>query len=451
MLCKNLRNKIIKIALIATMAISVTVAPIMHTYLTPVVSAASSLDELQEKQEAIKQQKDETNAKLQNLKADQAQQQEYKNALDQQLNNVKQEKYVIQERINVLDAQIVEKQVAIEDKQIEIDENFEQLGQRLNAIYLSGETTTLEVLLHSSTATELMDRMEVVKSITEHDKKLIEQLQVAISEIKEEKAQIEANRDEVSNAKVELDQKQAEINALVEESNRVLEELNANIDKENEHLHALDEQSAEAAAAVDQWFADYYAQKAQEEQEKQNNNSGNSGNGGTNNSGGSGNSGGSTNGGSSNGGSSGGGGTNINGGMSSSGWMWPAPGTNGLTSDFSDGRNHGAWDIASGGCSGNPIVAAKSGTVMNTMPDPYGYGNYVMIDHGGGYITVYGHMSSKVAMPGQHVEQGQVIGYIGSTGQSTGPHLHFEVRYMGVKQDPYNYYSDIYGSLTKYF
>ena len=67
------------------------------------------------------------------------------------------------------------------------------------------------------------------------------------------------------------------------------------------------------------------------------------------------------------------------------------------------------------------------------------------------YITVYGHMSSKIATPGQYVEQGQVIGYIGNTGQSTGPHLHFEVRYMGVKQDPLNYYPDIYGSLTKYF
>ena len=418
------------------MAVSVTVAPIMHTYLTPTVSAASSLEELQAKQNEIEQQKEETTAKLESLKADQTQQQEYKNTLDQQLYNVKQEKYVIEERISVLDAQIVEKQAAIEDKQTEIDANFEQLGQRLKAIYLAGETTTLEVLLHSSNATELMDNMEVVQSITEHDKKLIEELQTAISEIKDEKAEIEANRDEVASAKVELDQKQEEINALVEESNRVLEELNANIAQENEHLHALDEQSAEAAAAVDQWFADYYAQQAQQ---NQNYNSGSFGNSGS----------------STSGGGSSGGGTIINGGLSSTGWMFPAPGTYGLTSDFSDGRNHGAWDIATGGCYGNPIVAAKSGTVMNAMPDPYGYGTYVMIDHGNGYITVYGHMSSKIVTPGQYVEQGEVIGYIGSTGQSTGPHLHFEIRSWNgstyAKQDPYNYYPDIYGSLTKYY
>lgn len=412
------------------MAVSVTVAPIMHTYFTPTVSAASSLDELQEKQNEIEQQKEETNAKLESLKADQTQQQEYKNTLDQQLYNVKQEKYVIEERISVLDAQIVEKQAAIEDKQVEIDANFEQLGQRLNAIYLAGETTTLEILLHSSNATELMDNMEVVQSITEHDKKLIEELQTAISEIKDEKAEIEANRDEVASAKVELDQKQEEINALVEESNRVLEELNANIAQENEHLHALDEQSAEAAAAVDQWFADYYAQQAQQ---NQNYNSGSSG--------------------SSGGGSSSGGGTIINGGLSSTGWIFPAPGTYGLTSDFSDGRNHGAWDIATGGCSGNPIVAAKSGKVVNVNTDSWGggYGTFAFVDHGDGFITVYAHMSSRVVSVGDYVSQGQVLGYIGTTGQSTGPHLHFEIRLNGIKQDPYNYYSDIYSSLTKYF
>ena len=453
MLCKTLRNKIIKIALIATMAVSVTVAPIMHTYLTPTVSAASSLDELQEKQNEIEQQKEETNAKLESLKADQAQQQEYKNALDEQLANVKQEKYVIQERINVLDAQITEKQAAIEDKQKEIDANFEQLGQRLNAIYLAGETTTLEILLHSSNATELMDNMEVVQSITEHDKKLIEDLQKAISEIKDEKAEIEANRDEVANAKVELDQKQEEINALVEESNRVLEELNANIEQENEHLHALDEQSAEAAAAVDKWFEDYYAQQAQQAQQNQNNNSG-SGSGNSGNSGGSSNSGGSGNGGSNNGGNSSGGGTNISGGISSSGWMWPAPGTHGLTSGFSDGRNHGAWDIASaGGCSGNPIVAARAGKVVYVNTDSWGggYGTCAYVDHGDGFITIYAHMSSRVVSVGQYVNQGDLLGFIGNTGNSFGAHLHFEIRLNGTRVDPYNYYKDMYPSIPKYF
>lgn len=92
----------------------------------------------------------------------------------------------------------------------------------------------------------------------------------------------------------------------MEESNRVLEELNANIEQENEHLHALDEQSAEAAAAVDKWFEDYYAQQAQQAQQNQNNNSG-SGSGNSGNSGGSSNSGGSGNGGTNNGGNSSGG------------------------------------------------------------------------------------------------------------------------------------------------
>ncbi len=396
MLCKALRNKMVKIALLAAMAVSVAAAPMLQMYLTPAAHAASSLEELQQKQEEIKQQQEETKAKLESLKADQAQQEEYKNTLDQQLYNVKQEKYVIQERIDSLDAQIREKQTQIEGRQTEIDHNFDQLGQRIKAIYLAGETTTLEVLLHAGSATELMDNMEVVQSITEHDRQLIDRLQEAIASIKDEKAVIEASRDEVAAAKLELDKKQAEINALVEESNRVLAQLNANIEEENQHLHALDEQSAEAAAAVNQWFAQYYAQQ--------------------------------------------GGSGNVVAAPSTGGWLWPAPGTYGITSTFYDSAGrpsaHGALDISSGGCYGNLIVATRAGTVMNAMPDPYGYGIYVMLDHGDGYVTIYGHMSSKIVSAGQYVSQGQTLGYIGSTGYSTGPHLHFEVRYYGRQVDP---------------
>ena len=301
------------------------------------------------------------------------------------------------------------------DKQAEIDASFDQLGERLRAIYLAGEVSTLEILMQSENSADLMNNMEVMQSITSHDKQLIETLESAISSIKEEKEAIEADREAVAVAKAELDKKQDEINALVEESNRILAEINADIAEENQHMHALDEQSEEAAAAIDQWFADYYA----------NQNPGNgSGNAGSD---------------------------IINGGQSSSGWVFPAPGTHGLTSDFRDGRNHGAWDIATGGCYGNPIVAARAGRVVQVNYDSWGggYGTFAFVDHGDGYITVYAHMSSRAVSVGQTVAQGQVLGYIGSTGQSTGPHLHFEIRLYGVKQDPANYYN--INAYTRYY
>lgn len=124
-------------------------------------------------------------------------------------------------------------------------------------------------------------------------------------------------------------------------------------------------------------------------------------------------------------------------------FIWPVPYTHNITSEFGMrwGRLHGGIDIAAGGVYGQPIVAADSGTVILAGNQGDGYGNYVIIDHGNGYKTLYGHMSSVAAYTGQQVSQGEVIGYVGSTGNSTGPHLHFEIRVNDVQTDPLGYVS----------
>lgn len=124
-------------------------------------------------------------------------------------------------------------------------------------------------------------------------------------------------------------------------------------------------------------------------------------------------------------------------------FIWPVPYTHNITSEFGMrwGRLHGGIDIAAGGVYGQSIVAADSGTVILAGNQGDGYGNYVIIDHGNGYKTLYGHMSSVAAYTGQQVSQGEVIGYVGSTGNSTGPHLHFEIRVNDVQTDPLGYVS----------
>lgn len=124
-------------------------------------------------------------------------------------------------------------------------------------------------------------------------------------------------------------------------------------------------------------------------------------------------------------------------------FIWPLPYTHNRTSDFGSrwGRLHGGIDIAAGGVYGQSIIAADSGTVILAGNQGDGYGNYVIIDHGNGYKTLYGHMSSVAAYTGQQVAQGEVIGYVGSTGNSTGPHLHFEIRVNDVQTDPLGYVS----------
>jgi len=146
----------------------------------------------------------------------------------------------------------------------------------------------------------------------------------------------------------------------------------------------------------------------------------------------------------------------VAGNVSSSGFMWPVPGFRYITSGVGPrwGRSHNGIDIGDAGIDGANIVASRAGTVhigYLGCPHDYGksgscgcgggYGNYVMIYHDGTYTTLYGHMKSISVSEGQYVEQGEVIGRVGSTGYSTGPHLHFEVRKNGSYDDPENYVS----------
>ena len=85
---------------------------------------------------------------------------------------------------------------------------------------------------------------------------------------------------------------------------------------------------------------------------------------------------------------------------------------------------------------GTPIVATADGVVMDAGWNAGGYGNMVDIDHGNGYTTLYGHAQQVVVVPGQHVSRGQVIAYMGSTGYSTGPHVHYEVSLNGQRINP---------------
>ncbi|MCQ2513726.1 MAG: peptidoglycan DD-metalloendopeptidase family protein [Ruminococcus sp.] len=133
-----------------------------------------------------------------------------------------------------------------------------------------------------------------------------------------------------------------------------------------------------------------------------------------------------------------------NSGYSTGSFIWPIPYTHSISSEFGYrwGRLHGGLDIAAGGIYGQPIIASDSGTVSFSGGDAYsGYGYYVMIDHNNGYSTLYGHCSSLAVSSGQYVNQGDIIGYVGSTGNSTGPHLHFEIRVDGVQTDPLGYVS----------
>ena len=365
---------------------------------------AATLQELQQEQTRLEQEKEENDAKLAELKADQSKQQEYKNTLDAQVQNLQSQIDGLNAQISGLDASISEKDAAIAEKQANIDRDVETLKERLCAIYMMGDASTLEIILQSESVIDMAQKVELLNMITEHDTKLIQQLSADMEAIAAERHEIEGQKEEVADARSELESRRTELASVQAEADRVLQELNQSVAAVQEESERIAKEKAEADQAVDDWLKDYYASQAQ-------------------------------------------GGSSGSGGYTSTGnFTWPVPGFTRLTTQFQEwtyGGYHRGIDIAStGGRSiyGAPIVAADSGKVIKAGWNN-SYGNCVYIDHGGGYVTRYAHASSLAVSQGQTVTKGQTIAYVGNTGDSFGAHLHFEVILNGNLQNPMNYFS----------
>jgi murein DD-endopeptidase MepM/ murein hydrolase activator NlpD len=393
-----------KFAKFLTAVVLAMVLLVSPQILPPTTAAATSLSELQQKQAQLKKQQAQIAAKLKTLKADKAKKLEYKNTLDSQRETVQNQIDLLNQQISALDKDIKGKEAQIAEKQETINTNYEKLKERLRAMYLTGEASNLEIILSAKNIMDLSDKTEAIKAITTHDTELINTLKSDMDSIKEQKEAIEANREEVAKAKVAQDAKRRELSELINETNAVIAEISKDESAAQSESAKIAKEEAKAAAAIDQWYKDYYASHRS---------------------------------------------SNDSGGYVSTGnFMWPVPGVSNITSGFGSrwGTTHKGIDISSSGIYGKPIVAADGGKVIMAGWGNYGtgyggYGNVVAINHGGGYSTLYGHCSRVAVSTGQVVKKGQVIAYVGSTGQSTGPHLHFEIRVNGVAKNPMNWFS----------
>ena len=282
---------------------------------------AASLTELQQEQAKLEQEQEENDAKLASLKEDQSKQQEYKDALDAQMQNLQSQIDGLNTQINSLDASIEEKNTAIAEKQKNIDEDVETLKERLCAIYMMGDASTLEILLQSESVIDMAQKVELLNIITEHDTKLIAQLTADMESIADEKAEIESEKEQVAAARTELESKGSELAEVQAEAERVLEELNQSVASVQAESDRIAEEKAQASAEIDQWWKDYYAQLAAQENQQNNGSSGSSG------------------------GSSGS--IGSGGYVSTGNFTWPVPGFTNISCGYSSG--HKAIDISGGG------------------------------------------------------------------------------------------------------
>ncbi len=409
------------------------------------VSAEDSISDLEQQLQQLEQENQKYQKILDDTKSDIAEKEEYKSALVSKVQVLDEKIAVTREKISSLNDDIKEKQDAYDKGLSEVEDQFDALANRLRILYMSGNATDLEIIFGAKDFSDLIDKMELVKSLANSDKELISEIQTKLDELSTKKKSLEADKKDLETQQASLKSDQDEFNKLISDNDEILKNLYASNSEAQNSLESAALQSDEIEAKISQYYA---AQKAAAEHAAQASQSSSS-------SGSSSSSSSSSSSGSSSSGSSSSGSSSVI-VPSGSGFAWPTPGFVSRSSEWFEDRevyNHGGIDIAGAGIMGTPVVAAADGTVVATNSScthnwgkSYscgcggGYGNYVMISHAGGKMTVYGHLTSLTVSSGQTVSRGQVIGYVGSTGNSTGPHLHYECRLNGVRYNPMSEY-----------
>lgn len=409
------------------------------------VSAEDSISDLEQQLQQLEQENQKYQKILDDTKSDIAEKEEYKSALVSKVQVLDEKIAVTREKISSLNDDIKEKQDAYDKGLSEVEDQFDALANRLRILYMSGNATDLEIIFGAKDFSDLIDKMELVKSLANSDKELINEIQTKLDELSTKKEALEADKKDLETQQASLKSDQDEFNKLISDNDEILKNLYASNSEAQNSLESAALQSDEIEAKISQYYA---AQKAAAEHAAQASQSSSS-------SGSSSSSSSSSSSGSSSSGSSSSGSSSVI-VPSGSGFAWPTPGFVSLSSEWFEDRevyNHGGIDIAGAGIMGTPVVAAADGTVVATNSScthnwgkSYscgcggGYGNYVMISHAGGKMTVYGHLTSLTVSSGQSVSRGQIIGYVGSTGNSTGPHLHYECRLNGVRYNPMSEY-----------
>ncbi len=398
---------------------------------------AKSLSSLKNEQEAIKDKVSQSEDKIAELEKQQAQQEEIINELNNQiarlndqLSNVHSQQTIIngdikatEKKIADLAEEIKELDAEIAQKDLEIDETIKIFCERMRANYMAGETSVLEMFTSSSSISSFLNRMELFKRVTESDQQLVDKLNKEIKEIEDMQAKLEEKKASAQAEKTALENKRADLRVTENELNSTQATIIAKSNEVNKKLASLNYQTKQLEISIDKYNKEM--DDIEDEIEKflqSQNNSGSS---------------------SSNHGSAS---SNI----STKGWAWPVPYDNSYITSPYGYRNdpisgeykfHSGIDISMPSAKGKKLVATKAGTVIRAVYSNSGYGNYIMVDHGGGYVSLYAHCNSLAAQVGDKVSQGQVIAYIGTSGYSTGPHVHFEIRYNGEKQNPSHYVS----------
>ena len=373
----------------------------------------AEIDELKEQRNQLKEQQKDIQNTVNSLRGQQDKLIELKTALDEKNAITLQQILNLEEQITLHEELIEQKSVELEKAQDVADEQLSRLKVRIRNMEENGRYNYVAVLFGAESISEFLSLMDDIGDIMKSDRDLENSYKEAVTDLKTVKSEYEEARLELKEQKAELTNLSAQLEKDILEANAAILELEGDISANSAILSQLNAQDKEMQDKINQKIKELNEQNKPSNPSNPSNPSKPSGSGTLT--------------------------------------VWPSYCTyitsvqgnrvHPITGQYG---THGGTDI--GASYGSAIYAAGSGTVVtayNNSAYNGGYGNYAMINHGNGIQTLYAHMSVCSVTVGQTVSAGQTIGYVGSTGRSTGPHLHFEVRVNGSRVDPQSHYPGI--------
>ena len=411
-----MKNKKLWVSIIAALLAALMIFGIIASIVPQPVSAAKSSaqikQEINQMKEQLKNNRNEV-AKLEGQISDNMNKMEdivaNKNLIDQQI-------FLLHDQVQNLNKQITSYSVLIAEKQAELDEATakwkelsEKYKERVRAMEEGGNLSYWSVLFKANSFSDFLDRLSMIEEIAASDKRRIQELDEAAKAVEQAKATLENEKLSLEASRAELESASAELEKSRAEADELLKQLIATGDEYQRLLDEAERKESQTAGKIDSLESQYDAAKEREYQEwlasqppQQSGGSSNTVNGVT--------------------------------------WLLPINYTR-FSSPFGyrihpiygDWRMHYGVDLSAP--QGTPIYASRGGRVTYATYDSSS-GYYVSINHLDGFVTKYLHMTHYVVSPGQYVAAGQIIGYCGSTGASTGPHLHFSVYKDGVAVNP---------------